>query len=60
MKYIFTFIRFILALIGMVLMMCESPDMKSQIIVVLVGFGLFLIGTIPSIIKGAREIREAE
>lgn len=60
MKYIFSFIRFILALIGIVLMMCESPDMRSQIVVMLVGFGLFFVGVIPSIIKGAKEIHEAE
>jgi len=40
---------------GIVLMMCECADWKKQETVLLIGFGLFLIGTLPGIIISRRE-----
>lgn len=42
---------------GIILMMCESEDWHTQIKTLLSGFGLFLVGAVPSVIISIREGR---
>ena len=42
---------------GILLMMCESEDWNTQLWTLCGGFGLFLIGAIPSIIISTRRGR---
>jgi len=42
---------------GLFLMLCECEDMKKQVMVLFIGFGLFLLGVTPGLIVGLKEWR---
>ena len=55
MKAIGGVIRFLMAMAGIILCMCDTSDLQQQIVLGTVGFALFVFAVLPSLLDDGEE-----